>query len=84
MSGERGNSKHEAAPPDVVFQSSAEAVPSCGLLWATSEQSTPSWQGVVMLGCAPYSGGGEEGEPLLTDALALLTSDKKKKITCET
>lgn len=31
-----------------------------------------------MLECAPYSGGQEEGEPLLTDALALLTSGKKK------
>lgn len=57
--GQRGNSKHEAAPPPIFFLSSTEADPSCCLLWVlrTLEQGTLAWQGAVVLEGAPYSGG---------------------------
>lgn len=56
-------------------QSSAEADPSCCLLWALSvlKLSTLLWQDVAVLKCAQYSGGRGERNPLCTDALALLT-----------
>lgn len=75
---ERGNSKHEAAPPPIFFQSSAEADSSCHLPWVlgTLELSTLSWQDVVVLGYAPYLVGQEERHPLFADAFTLLTLRK--------